>query len=173
MVVGTSHDTPEFAADNLVRWWQRDGLERYRDASELLVLADSGGSNAPRIRCFKYALQTRLADPHHLKVTVCHYPSGASKWNPIDHRLFSEISKNWAGHPLRSYRTILNHIRHHHRTGLCVTAQLVDRLKISDAQFASIALQPHQVQPLRNYTICLGPERRPKSAFVLAPSLSA
>ena len=72
VVVGTSHDTPEFAADNLVRWWQREGLERYRDASELLVLADSGGSNAPRIRCFKYALQTRLADPHHLKVTVCH-----------------------------------------------------------------------------------------------------
>ena len=69
VVVGTSHDTPDFAADNLVRWWQRDGLERYRDASELLVLADSGGSNAPRIRCFKYALQTRLADPHHLKVT--------------------------------------------------------------------------------------------------------
>ena len=163
VVVGTSHDTPDFAADNLVRWWQRDGLERYRDASELLVLADSGGSNAPRVRCFKYALQTRLADPHHLKVTVCHYPSGASKWNPIDHRLFSEISKNWAGHPLRSYQTILNHIRTTTTdTGLCVTAQLVDQeypkgVKISDAQFASIALQPHQVQPLRNYTICPRP----------------
>ena len=75
VVVGTSHDTPDFAADNLVRWWQREGLERYCDASELLVLADSGGSNAPRVRCFKYALQTRLADPHHLKVTVCHYPN--------------------------------------------------------------------------------------------------
>ena len=163
VVVGTSHDTPDFAADNLVRWWQRDGLERYRDASELLVLADSGGSNAPRVRCFKYALQTRLADPHYLKVTVCHYPSGASKWNPIDHRLFSEISKNWAGHPLRSYQTILNHIRTTTTdTGLCVTAQLVDQeypkgVKISDAQFASIALQPHQVQPLRNYTICPRP----------------
>ena len=159
VVVGTSHDTPDFAADNLVRWWQREGLERYCDASELLVLADSGGSNSPRIRCFKYALQTRLADPHHLKVTVCHYPSGASKWNPIDHRLFSEISKNWAGHPLRSYQTILNHIRTTTTdTGLCVTAQLVDQeypkgVKISDAQFASIALPPHQVQPLRNYTI--------------------
>ena len=140
---------------------QADGI--YRDASELLVLADSGGSNAPRIRCFKYALQTRLADPHHLKVTVCHYPSGASKWNPIDHRLFSEISKNWAGHPLRSYQTILNHIRTTTTdTRLCVTAQLVDQeypkgVKISDAQFASIALQPHQVQPLRNYTICPRP----------------
>ena len=94
-----------------------------------------------------------------LTVTVCHYPSGASKWNPIDHRLFSEISKNWAGHPLRCYQTILNHIRTTTTdTGLCVTARLVDQeyqngVKITDAQFASIALEPHQVQPLRNYTI--------------------
>ena len=160
VVVGTSHDTPDFAADNLVRWWQSDGLERYPDASELLVLADSGGSNGPRIRCFKYALQTRLVDPYQLRLSVCHYPSGASKWNPIDHRLFSEISKNWAGHPLRCYQTILNHIRTTNTdTGLCVTAQLVDQeypkgVKISDNQFASIALERHQLQPLRNYTIC-------------------
>ena len=106
-------------------------------------------------------MHSRPASPtrYHLKVTVCHYPSCASKWNPIDHRLFSEISKNWAGHPLRSYQTILNHIRTTTTdTGLCVTAQLVDQeypkgVKISDAQFASIALEPHQVQPLRNYTI--------------------
>ena len=82
VVVGTSHDTPDFAADNLVRWWQRDGLERYRDASELLVLADSGGSNAPRIRCFKYALQTRLADPHHLKVTSVTIPAAPPSGTP-------------------------------------------------------------------------------------------
>ena len=160
VVVGTSHDTPDFAADNLVRWWQHDGLERYPDASELLVLADSGGSNAPRIRAFKYALQTRLADPYRLKVTICHYPSGASKWNPIDHRLFSEISKNWAGHPLRCYATILNHIRTTTTaTGLQVSALLVDQeyprgVKITDAEFDSIALQRHDTQPLRNYTIC-------------------
>ena len=97
VVVGTSHDTPDFAADNLLRWWQAEGLLHYPHARELLLLADSGGSNSPRIRCFKHALQTRLVDPHRLKVTVCHYPGGASKWNPIDHRLFSEISKNWAG----------------------------------------------------------------------------
>ena len=160
MVVGTSHDTPDFAADNLVRWWQSEGLERYRHAAQLLVLADSGGSNAPRIRCFKYALQTRLADPFRLKVTVCHYPAGASKWNPIDHRLFSEISKNWAGVPLRDYATILNHIHTTTTdTGLSVVAQLVEQeyptgVRIADAEFASIALQPHQTQPLRNYTIC-------------------
>ena len=146
VVVGICHDTPDFAADNLVRWWHSDGLERYRNASELLLLADFGGSSAPRFRCFKHALQTRLVDPYQLTVTVCHYPSGASKWNPIDHRRCSEISKNWAGHPLRSYQTILNHIRTTTTdTGLCVTAQLVDQeypkgVKISDAQFASIAL---------------------------------
>ena len=112
-----------------------------------MVLADSGGSNAPRVRCFKYALQTRLVDPYHLNVTVCHYPSGASKWNPIDHRLFSEISKNWAGHPLRSYQTILNHIRTTTTvSGLRVHAELVDHeyhpgVKISDDDFASIAPQ--------------------------------
>jgi len=157
--VGTSHDTPDFAADNLVRWWESEGRERYTGAPELLVLADSGGSNSPRVRAFKAALQTRLADPHKISVTVCHYPSGASKWNPIDHRLFSEISKNWAGQPLRSYKTILNHIRTTTtKTGLSVSAHLIDReypkgVKISDAQFATIVLERHETQPLRNYTI--------------------
>lgn len=157
--VGTSHDTPDFATDNLVRWWESEGRERYPGARELLVLADSGGSNSPRVRAFKFALQTRLADPHHLSVTVCHYPSGASKWNPIDHRLFSEISKNWAGHPLRTYETILNHIRTTTtKTGLRVSAHLVDQhyptgVKISNDEFATIALEPHETQPLRNYTI--------------------
>ena len=131
VVVGTSHDTPDFAADNLVRWWQREGCQHYPSARELLVLADSGGSNAARVRCFKYALQTRLADPYQLTVTVCHYPSGASKWNPIDHRLFSEISKNWAGHPLRSYQTIPQphpyHLHCHRATG----ARRVGRRRVS------------------------------------------
>lgn len=163
VVVGTSHDTPDFAADNLVRWWQREGLARYPNATELLVLADSGGSNAPRVRRFKHALQNRLVDPYQLKVTVCHYPGGASKWNPIDHRLFSEISKNWAGHPLRSYQTILNHIRTTTTmTGLRVRAELVvdeyhRGVKTSDAEFASLALEPHDIQPLRNYSICPRP----------------
>ena len=99
---------------------------RYCDAQSCWC-SPTGGSNSPRIR-LQVCSPDPLADPHHLKVTVCHYPSGASKWNPIDHRLFSEISKNWAGHPLRSYRTILNHIRTTTTdTGLCVTAQLVDQ----------------------------------------------
>ena len=177
VVVGTSHDTPNFAADNLVRWWQRDGLERYCDASELLVLADSGGSNSPRIRCFKYALQTRLADPHHLKVTVCHYPSGVSKWNPIDHRLFSEISKNWAGHPLRSYQTILNH--HHHHRHRVVRDRTARRPGIPEGrQNIRRSVRFHRPSTSSGPTVAQLHDpssvlkRSPKSAFVLAPSLS-
>ena len=129
------------------QWWQRDGLERYRDASDCWC-SPTPAANAPHP-----LLQVCTPDAPATRTTSRsprHYPIGASKWNPIDHRLFSEISKNWAGHPLRSYQTILNHIRTTTTdTGLCVTAQLVapKGVKISDAQFASIALQPHQVQP--------------------------
>lgn len=157
--VGTSHDTPDFAVDNLIRWWQREGLQRYTAAPELLVLADSGGSSSPRTRAFQYGLQTRLADSLGITVTVCHYPTGASKWNPIEHRLFSEISKNWAGQPLRSYDTILHHIQTTKtKAGLRVGAHLVDQdyppgVKISDADFATMDLVPHPIQPRLNYTI--------------------
>jgi hypothetical protein len=159
LFVGTSYDTPDFAVDNLVRWWDCEGRARYPAAAELLVLADSGGSNGPRSRVFKYGLQTRLCDTHRIRVTLCHYPTGASKWNPIEHRLFSEISKNWAGCPLRSYETILNYIRTTRtQTGLQVTAHLVDHhypkgVKIPDSSMAALALVRHKVQPLRNYTI--------------------
>jgi hypothetical protein len=157
--VGTSHDTPEFAAENLTRWWEAEGRARYPGATELLVLADGGGSNGPRNRAFKYTLQTRLCDVHGLSITVCHYPTGASKWNPIEHRLFSEISKNWAGCPLRSYETMINHISTTRtETGLRVTAQLVTQqyakgVKIPDAVMATLDIRPHEIQPLRNYTI--------------------
>lgn len=157
--VGMSHDTPAFAVDNLVRWWEWEGRDRYSGTSELLILADSGGSSSPRYRAFKYGLQTRLADPYRLNITVCHYPSGASKWNPIEHRLFSEISKNWKGQPLRSYETILNYISTTTtQTGLRVSAHLLHQeypkgVRISDAEYRTIALEPHQTQPFRNYTI--------------------
>jgi len=157
--VGTSHDTPAFAAENLARWWEAEGRDRYPGATDLLVLADGGGSNGPRNRAFKYGLQTRLCDVHDLRVTVCHYPTGASKWNPIEHRLFSEISKNWAGCPLRSHETMLKHISTTRtETGLRVTAQLVTQeyakgVKIPDALMATLAIRPHETQPLRNYTI--------------------
>ena len=157
--VGTSHDTPAFAAENVVRWWETEGRARYPGLTELLVLADGGGSNGPRTRAFKHALQTRLCDVHGLRVTICHYPAGASKWNPIEHRLFSEISKNWSGCPLRSYETILNYITTTTtQTGLRVSAHFVNQeypkgMKISDAQMATLDVRRHATQPLRNYTI--------------------
>ena len=157
--VGTSHDTPTFAAENVARWWEIEGRGRYQGVTDLLVLADGGGSNGPRPRAFTHALQTRLCDVHGLRVTVCHYPAGASKWNPIEHRLFSEISKNWAGCPLRTYETILNHIgTTETATGLRVTAHLVTQdypkgVKISDALMATLDIRRHATQPLRNYTI--------------------
>jgi DDE family transposase len=157
--VGTSHDTPAFAVDNLARWWTYQGRRRYPEAKELLVLADSGGSNGARTRAWKHSLQERLSDRHGLTVTVCHYPAGASKWNPIEHRMFSEISKNWAGKPLDSYETILNYVRTTHTsTGLRVNAYLVETdyptgVKISDQAMAQLRLRPHDTQPIRNYTL--------------------
>lgn len=157
--VGTSHDTPAFAVDNLVRWWNYRGRHHYKDATELLVLADGGGSNGARVRAWKHTLQERLCDRHGLTVTVCHYPSGASKWNPIEHRLFSELSKNWAGKPLDSYETILNYARTTRTsTGLRVNAYLVDApyptgIKVSDEEMDKLRLRPHDTQPVRNYTL--------------------
>ena len=157
--VGTSRDTPAFATDCLSLWYEREGKHRYPYSDELLILADSGGSNGPRCRAWKHGLQTKLANQHGLKVTVCHYPPGSSKWNPADHRLFSEISKNWAGRPLDSYQTILNYISTTATsTGLAVTAYLhpIDYpkgIRISDEEMQALSLQPHDIQPERNYSI--------------------
>lgn len=159
LFVGTTHDTPQFAVDNLARWWVYDGRRRYPDAAELLVLADGGGSNGPRNRAWKHQLQHRLCNRYDLTVTVCHYPTGASKWNPIEHRLFSEVSKNWAGQPLDSYETILNYARTTRTaTGLEVKAYLIDThypkgSKISDQAMTALNLHPHDTQPIRNYTL--------------------
>lgn len=110
VVVGTSHDTPSFAAAALRRWWRAVGRRRYPGAKRLLIEADSGGSNDHRKWEWKVALQ-RLADEFDLTVVVTHFPPGASKWNPIDHRMFSLISGNWAGEPLVSYEVVLKYIR--------------------------------------------------------------
>jgi hypothetical protein len=126
--VGTSHDTPSFASDCVGAWWQREGCRRYPGAKRLLVLADNGGSNSPRCREWIAGLYANLCEKHGLEVFVCHYPPGASKWNPIEHRLFSEISKNWAGVPLQSYDTVLRYIRTTKtKTGLQVSAHLVKK----------------------------------------------
>lgn len=159
VIVGVSHDTSAFAAHAIAHWWQREGLRQYACSRQLLILADSGGSNSYRRRAWKTELQSQLADCFHLTVTVAHYPTGASKWNPIEHRLFSEISKNWAGEPLDSYQKILNFIRTTStKTGLAVSAYL-DRRHYSTGteptpeQLRRLKLEPHQTLPSWNYTI--------------------
>lgn len=157
--VGTSSDTAEFAVDALEKWWRSDGLRLYPNTDRLLILADGGGSNGFRNRAWKANLQEKLCDRHNISVTVCHYPTAASKWNPVEHRLLSEISKNWAGRPLDSYQTILKYIRTTKTsTGLKVKAQLVTKtyktgIKISDEEMSTLSLHPHKIQPNRNYTL--------------------
>ncbi len=157
--VGISHDTPAFAVEATRRWWKDEGCRRYPNTRHLLLLADGGGSNASRSRVWKQRLQTELCNPYQLTVTVCHYPPGASKWNPIEHRLFSEISKNWAGQPLDSYETMLNYIQTTRtKTGLIVKAKLLEGdypigVSVSKEEMARINLRFHTVLPQWNYTI--------------------
>ena len=159
LVIGVSHDTPAFAAHAIAHWWQRQGAPRYSGSRQLLILADSGGSNSCRCHAWKTELQSQLANAFTLAVTVAHYPSGASKWNPIEHRLFSEISRNWAGEPLDSYQKILNYARTTTtQTGLRVSAYLDRRYyprgrKPTPEQIASLRLQRHETLPQWNYTI--------------------
>jgi hypothetical protein len=159
IVVGVSHDTPRFAAHAITRWWSREGQPRYGEVPELLILADGGGSNSCRRWAWKTELQAQLCNAFELRVTVAHYPTGTSKWNPIEHRLFSEISKNWAGEPLSSYEKALKYIRTTRTTtGLRVTAQL-DRneyqteLNPNAEELRSLRLKPHTTLPQWNYTI--------------------
>jgi hypothetical protein len=157
--VGVSHDTPAFAAHSIATWWKREGSRRHGNAPKLLVLADSGGSNGCRSRAWKTEIQTQLCNPFGITATIAHYPTGASKWNPIEHRLFSEISKHWAAEPLVSYEKMLDFIRTTStKTGLAVTAYL-DRndyptgLKPDPRLISSLALKPGKILPLWNYTI--------------------
>lgn len=157
--VGTSSNTPAFAAESIRRWWLSDGRRRYPQATRLLILADNGGSNGADTRLWKHALQAQLADAFGLFVTVCHYPTGASKWNPVEHRLFSEISKQWAGVPLVDHSTVVRLIRHTRtQTGLSVSCALDTRrypkgIKLSQEQIAEISLYKHGVLPNWNYTL--------------------
>jgi hypothetical protein len=157
--IGQSADTPTFAVDNLAHWCRTELPERYPQASRLLIEADSGGSNGARSRVWKQQLQVQIADALGLTITVCHYPTGTSKWNPIEHRLFSEISKTWAGCPLRSFALAQQYIAETTtHTGLKVRAYLVTRpyetgIKVSDDEMATLNIQPHTVCPQWNYTI--------------------
>lgn len=157
--VGTSRDTPRFAVDSIEAWWLAEARERYPDADELVILADGGGSNGSRSRVWKHGLYEQLCARHGITLTVAHYPPGTSKWNPIEHRLFSEISKNWAGRPLDTYETMLNYLRGTTTTtGLQVRAQLVETeyekgIRVSDAQMKALPMTRYPALPRWNYTI--------------------
>ena len=159
VVVGTSRETSQFAACAIRKWWSFQGRRRYPQSKKLLVLADTGGGNGANRRAWKYFLQTAIADPFRVSVSVSHYPPGASKWNPIEHRLFSEISKNWKGRPLDSYDSCLNYIcTTRTSTGLRVRAYLDTRdyekgIQISDDEMAQLRLNRHEPLPQWNYTL--------------------
>jgi len=156
--VGMDHETAEFAVESLRRWWRLVGRRHYGEAKAWLICADGGGSNGSRRRGWKWHLQ-RLASEVGKPVTVCHYPPGTSKWNKIEHRLFSQISLTWRGQPLVSYEAVVNLIGSTRTsTGLKVKAML-DRSqydvgeKVSDEQMGRINLREHEVHPEWNYTI--------------------
>lgn len=169
--VGRSADTPEFAVEAIATWWQTEGRPRFPTADKVLILCDAGGSNGYRPRLWKQQLQAQVADRLGLEVTVCHYPTGASKWNPIEHRLFGPISINWAGVPLRTFDRLLACLRGTTTAaGLTVTAVPIDKvyetgLKVSDKIMKSLNLERHAVCPNWNYTL------RPRAAPSLATGL--
>ena len=158
VAVGVSSDTAEFAVDNIEQWLRHEGRAAYPNADHMLVLADGGGSNGHRSRLFKSSIQ-RLANRNNLSVTVCHYPTGASKWNPVEHRLLSHISINWAGKPLRSLGTMLACIRGTMtQAGLRVRAwcnrkTYATQVAVSDARMESLCLERLPICPNWNYTI--------------------
>ncbi len=157
--VGATRDTAQFAVDSISAWWTQVGARKYADADRLLILADCGGSNGYRARLWKHQLQVSLCDRFGLHVKVCHYPPGSSKWNPIERRMFSFISNNWAAQPLVDYETVLNFIRTTRTaTGLRICARLTKKnypkgIKISDKQMQQVNLRRYTSRPLWNYSI--------------------
>lgn len=145
--VGLDHDTPEFAVDSIRQWWLKSGKTHYPDAKDLLILADCGGSNGYRPRLWKYQLQVGFCDPLGLQVKVCHYPPGSSKWNPVEHRMFSFISNNWQAEPLVSYEIMLKYIRttktkNGLRVQACLNRKKYEKgIRISNSQMNNISLK--------------------------------
>jgi hypothetical protein len=156
--VGDTADTAEFAVESIRRWWRNMGAARFPNATRLLITADAGGSNGYRVRSWKVEL-ARLAAETGLEITVCHYPPGTSKWNKIEHRLFSFITMNWRGRPLISYRTIVELIAGTTTNkGLRVRAErdtdwYETGVKITDSELAAVPVAPHEWHGEWNYTI--------------------
>jgi transposase len=156
--VGIDHDTARFAAETLRRWWGRMGSKVYPEAKGLLVTADSGGSNGSRVRLWKLAVQ-ELADATGLRIKVCHFPPGTSKWNKIEHRMFCHITENWRGRPLRSLEVIINLIGSTRtEAGLRVEAGLdtgsyPKGIEVSDEEMAGLRIKVDRFHDDWNYTI--------------------
>ena len=156
--VGTNHDTGAFAVASIRGWWRAEGRKLYPKTRDLLITADGGGSNGPRLRLWKLELQ-KLADETGLAIAVCHFPPGTSKWNKIEHRLFSFISSNWRGEPLRDYETIVQLIaRTTTAKGLKVTCRLDRRKyptgrKVTDEEMRRVNLERSKFHGDWNYTI--------------------
>ena len=156
--VGIDHDTPEFAVESIYCWWRQMGRKTYPEARDLLITADGGGSNGSRTRLWKVALG-RMADATGLKISVCHFPPGTSKWNKIEHRMFCHITRNWRGRPLESLEVVVNLIASTTTTkGLRVRAALdTDEyptgVKVDDATMAALRLTPDELHGEWNYAI--------------------
>jgi len=156
--VGVTNDTSQFAVASIRAWWQHLGAQRYPDAKTLTITADGGGSNSSRTRLWKTELQ-RLADEIGLAIRVCHFPPGTSKWNKVEHRMFSFVSINWRGKPLESLQVIVDLIASTTTTsGLKVYARLdpgeyEKGIKVTDAELAAVNIARHDFHPDWNYTI--------------------
>jgi hypothetical protein len=156
--VGTDHDTAQFAVETIRQWWEKMGAATYPEAKRLLITADGGGSNASRSRLWKVELQ-RLADRIRLPISVSHLPPGTSKWNKIEHRMFSHISLNWRGRPLVTHEAVVNLIANTTtKTGLKIRAKLDRRtyplkIKVTDDELEAVRLKPDEFHANWNYTI--------------------
>jgi hypothetical protein len=156
--VGVTHDTAVFAVESIRRWWHRMGRPAYPRAEELLVTADSGGSNGSRLRLLKVCLQY-LADDLRMPISVCHFPPGTSKWNKIEHRMFCHVTENWRGRPLVSHAVVVNLIGGTKtRAGLRVQAALDTNfyaigIKVTDEEFDWVRLERDTFHGEWNYTI--------------------
>ena len=156
---GASADTPEFAVMAIAHWWEDIGASAYPQARPLVILADAGGSHGCRPRLWTAQLQRQRCDRLGLSVTGCHYPTGCSKWNPIAHRLFSHMSRNWAGQPVRTLETMLSYVRGTTTaTGLRVTASRIEAVyepgkRVADAVMKTLQVEHDVVCPPWNYTI--------------------
>ena len=159
VVIGTSRETPTFVVDCVVSWWQTEGRKRYPRSGRLFILADGGGGNRSTCDVWRAQLQKKLCDRFGLTITVSHYPPGASKWNPVEHLLFSHISANWQGEPLENYEKALKFIRTTKTSsGLKVRAMLNTRdypkgVKIPAEELQTLSIRKHRILPKWNYTI--------------------